>query len=222
MYSFRNPEPLISESDESDIPSESPSNQDTETLDCSQYHLDPETTPYQTSSFLPLPFPDMASSTTPSATSASIKKKLKTPTPFSGKREDLRKFLQEIKIYLLENGDAYPTNLEKVLFVLSYMSDGDANSWKEEYFDTAEQEAAQKKSALNLGTYNTLIDQIVKDFSPYNAPKDAIYEMKELKMGNTTIEEHVSKFKMLVTKSKLAKNDAVVEYFRETLPIPLQ
>jgi macrodomain Ter protein organizer (MatP/YcbG family) len=46
--------------------------------------------------------------------------------------------------------------------------------------------------------------------------------MKELKMGGASIEEHVSKFKMLVTKSKLTKNDAVVEYFRESLPIPLQ
>ena len=159
--------------------------------------------------------------TTPTA-SAHIKKKLKTPTPFSGKREDLWKFLQEIKIYLLANGDAYPTDLDKVLFVLSYMCDGDANSWKEEYFDTAEQKAAQDGSRLSLGTYDELIDLIVKDFSPYDAPKDAIYEMKELKMGNTTIEEHVAKFKMLVTKSKLAKNDAVVEYFRESLPIPLQ
>ena len=43
-----------------------------------------------------------------------------------------------------------------------------------------------------------------------------------MKMGNTSIEEHVAKFKMLVTKSKLEKNEAVVEYFRETLPIPLQ
>ena len=41
-------------------------------------------------------------------------------------------------------------------------------------------------------------------------------------MGNASIEEHVAKFKMLVTKSKLEKNEAVVEYFRETLPIPLQ
>ena len=46
--------------------------------------------------------------------------------------------------------------------------------------------------------------------------------MKELKLGKTSIEEHVSKFKMLVTKSKLAKNYAVAEYFRETLPIQLQ
>ena len=46
--------------------------------------------------------------------------------------------------------------------------------------------------------------------------------MKEMKMGNTLIEEHVAMFKMLVTKLKLEKNEAVVEYFRETLPIPLQ
>jgi hypothetical protein len=151
------------------------------------------------------------------------KKKLNTPTPFTGRREDLRKFLQEVKIYLLANGDGYPTDLDKVLFVISYMNEGDMNSWKEEFFDTAEQTAAQMLGAkINLGTYNDLIKKIVEDFSPYDAPKDAIYEMKELKMGNSSIEEHVSKFKMLVTKLKLAKNDAVVEYFKESLPIALQ
>ena len=49
---------------------------------------------------------------------------------------------------------------------------------------------------------------------------ELLYEMKEMKMGNASIEEHVAKFKMLVTKSKLEKNEAVVEYFRETLPFP--
>ena len=44
-------------------------------------------------------------------------------------------------------------------------------------------------------------------------PKDTIYKMKEMKMGNFLIEEHVVKFKMLVTKSKLVKNKAVIEYF---------
>ena len=41
-------------------------------------------------------------------------------------------------------------------------------------------------------------------------------------MHATATTMYVSKFKMLVTKSKLAKNDAVAEYFRETLPIQLQ
>ena len=160
--------------------------------------------------------------TSPTPTSATTKKKLRPPTPFSGKREDLRKFLQEIKIFLLGNADAYPSDLDKILFVLSYMSEGDTNSWKEEFFDSAEQVAAQTGTTLTLGTYKNFIAEIEKDFSPYDAPKDAIYEMKELKLGKSSIEEHVSKFKMLVTKSKLAKNDAVAEYFRETLPIQLQ
>ena len=80
--------------------------------------------------------------------SKDAKRKLKTPTPFSGKREDLRKFLQEIKIYLMANSDAYPDDLDKILFVLSYMSEGDANSWKEEFFDTAEQTAAQNNATI--------------------------------------------------------------------------
>ena len=54
-------------------------------------------------------------------------------------------------------------------------------------FYTAKQKAAQNSSPLSLETYKELIDLIVKDFSSYDALKDAIYEMKELKMGNTTI-----------------------------------
>ena len=49
-------------------------------------------------------------------------------------------------------------------------------------------ELTKNNSPLSLGTYKELIDLIVKDFSPYDAPKDAIYEMKELKMGNTIIQ----------------------------------
>ena len=149
----------------------------------------------------PTPETEMMADGNASGTTASREtKKMKAPTPFSSKREDLRKFLQEIKIYLLANGDVYPSNMDKVLFVLSYMSEGDANSWKEEFFETAEQTASQNGGTLDLGTYDNLITKITADFSPYDAPKDAIYEMKEMRMGsNTSIEEHVSKFKMLVT-----------------------
>ena len=221
--SYREPEPQIPDTDEEDTSyttPQTPSDFNPADLSHSQFPFNPEERTPNPNPFRPLILPpNMADSTT---TSIGIKKNLKTPAPYSGKREDLRKFLQGVKIYLLANADAYPDDLDKILFVLSYMSEGDAASWKEEFFDTAEQASMAAGTALNLGTYKKLIDAIVKDFSPYDAPKDAIYEMKELKMGNTSVEEHVAKFKMLVTKSKLAKNDAVVEYFRETLPIPLQ
>ena len=92
----------------------------------------------------------------PTTASAATKKKLRPPTPFTGKREDLRKFLQEIKIFLLGNADAYPSDMDKILFVLSYMSEGDANSWKEEFFDSAEQISAQAGTTLTLGHTRTL------------------------------------------------------------------
>ena len=75
------------------------------------------------------------------AASIGINKNLKMPIPYSCKREDLRKFLQEVKIYLLANADTYPDDQDKVLFILSYMSEGDATSWKEEFFDSKEQTA---------------------------------------------------------------------------------
>jgi hypothetical protein len=88
--------------------------------------------------------------------------------------------LQEVKIFLLANHEAYPNDIDRILFVLSYMSEGDANSWKEEYFETAEQKAAQDGAPLTFGAYTDFIDLLTKDFSPYDAPKDAIYEMKEM------------------------------------------
>ena len=121
------------------------------------------------------------------------------------------------------HGEITRSNEDKILFVISYMSDRDANAWKEEYFEAAEQSAAQTNSLdPTLGSYEEFIKKLTNDFSPYNAPKDAIHNMKEMQMNNTPIEEHVAKFKMLVTKSKLAKNDAVIEYFCETLTFSLQ
>ena len=143
--------------------------------------------------------------------------------PYSGKHEDLWNFLLEVKIYLWGNKSLYPNDEDKILFVISYMSDGDANAWKEEYFEAAKQAAAQTNSPdPTLGTYEQFIKKLTNNFSPYDAPKDAIHDMKEMQMNNTPIEEHVAKFKMLVTKSKLEKNDAVIEYFRDTLPYALQ
>ena len=87
----------------------------------------------------------------------------------------------------MANSGIYTSDLDKVLFVLSYMTEGDANSWKKEFYDTAEQKAAQDGLTISLGTYKELMDLIINVFSPYDAPKDTIYEMKEMKMGNALI-----------------------------------
>ena len=60
-------------------------------------------------------------------------------------------------------------------------------------------------------------------FQPYDTPGDALKEMKILRIGNRSIEEHNARFKMIVTKSGLDKTSpTVIDYYRETLNVPLQ
>ena len=54
--------------------------------------------------------------------------KLNQPKPFSGKREDLKKFLQDTNLYLLVNKKVYNTDIKKIAFTLSFMNEGDAAS----------------------------------------------------------------------------------------------
>ena len=98
------------------------------------------------------------------------------------------------------------------------MNKGDAASWKEQLL-----EDAMALPTFDLGTWDQFKKDLNNTFKPYYAPGDAQEEMKTIKMGNNTIEEHITRFKMLVTMSDLNdKSPAVVDYFRDFLSIPLQ
>ena len=76
---------------------------------------------------------------------------------------------------------------------------------------------------FDLGTWDQFKKDLNDAFKPYDTPGDAQEEMKSIEMGNNMIEEHIAKFKMLVTTSDLNNNSpAVVNYFRDSLSIPLQ
>ena len=67
------------------------------------------------------------------------------------------------------------------------------------------------------------MENLEKSFSPYDRPGNALEEMKQLKFTNDkSIDEHVSKFKLLVAQSGLGHSAAVINLFRETLPYSLQ
>ena len=48
--------------------------------------------------------------------------KLNPPKPFTGKRTDLNRFLQDIFGYLFINNDYYDTDEKKIGFVLSFLT----------------------------------------------------------------------------------------------------
>ena len=119
---------------------------------------------------------------------------------------------------MLVNNKVYDTDIKKIAFALSFMNEGDAASWKEQML-----EDAMALPTFDLGTWAQFKKDLNDAFKPYDAPGDAWEEMKTIKMGNNTIEEHIARFKILVTTSDLNNNSpAVVDYFRDSLSIPLQ
>ena len=61
------------------------------------------------------------------------KTKLNLPKVFTGKRTDLQRFLQDTFVFLTVNKEHYNTNDKKIAFVMSFMTDGDAALWKQEF-----------------------------------------------------------------------------------------
>jgi len=60
-------------------------------------------------------------------------------------------------------------------------------------------------------------------FEPYDSEGDTLEEMKALRIEDVPIDEHIAKYKMLITKAKLKEeNPVVIDLFRETLSVSLQ
>ena len=128
-------------------------------------------------------------------------------------------------MYLQINKKKYDTDIAKIGFVLALMNDGDAATWKEQVLDQAADEAAAiGATELNLGTYAAFKKALQESFQPYDAPRDALAQMKQLRMKQSdSIDGHIAKFKMLLVASKIrTKSSVVVDLFRESLFVALQ
>jgi hypothetical protein len=116
------------------------------------------------------------------------------------------------------NEDIYDNDRKKIGYALTFMDKGDAKSWK-----TAFLQNATAQTGLDLGTWADFLTKLKEDFKPYDAPGDALDELIALKMGNSLIEDHIAKFKVLLKKSQVPDDSpSATDYFRKTLNIPLQ
>ena len=146
------------------------------------------------------------------------------PSPFSGRRGDLKKFLMTCKMHLQANQAIYNNDKKKMVFVLSFMTEGDTATWREQWLDDLDAKAkAANKTEMDFGTLADLIKLLKADFAAYNTPGDALETMKNLRYDNkTSIEDHILRFRTLLTQSGMKESISVIDYFRQTLPINLQ
>ena len=99
------------------------------------------------------------------------------------------------------------------------MNKGDAKSWKAQYVRSQMNDEGE----INLGAWTEFWKLLIEAFLPYDAPGDALKELTNLKIGNHSIEDHISQFKVLLQKlGVLKESPAAIDYFRRTLNVPLQ
>ena len=98
------------------------------------------------------------------------------------------------------------------------MNDGDAAAWKSQYLTDM-----TTPTGLNLTGWTQFQTDLQTAFKPYDAPGDALEKITALKMGNASIEDHIARYKILITKEGILKNSpAAIDYFRKFLNVPLQ
>src|ERR1700677_1597579 len=69
----------------------------------------------------------------PSNSNETKELRINPPTHFTGNRDDLNNFIQDCTLYLTLNRAVYETDKKKIIFMLSYMTEGTARAWKEAF-----------------------------------------------------------------------------------------
>ena len=161
--------------------------------------------------------------TQPGNTNDAREVKMNYPKTFTGNRNETKRFMQDCDLYLTINDKIYDTDMKKIGFVTALMNDGDAASWKEQFIENCIVTSGANNTPLTLGTFLAFKHDLHEAFTPYDAPGDALEKMKNLRMkSDDSIDDHVAKFKMLVTSSGLSTSAAIIDLYRESLPNALQ
>jgi Domain of unknown function (DUF4939) len=145
---------------------------------------------------------------------------LNKPEACNGNRDGFKEFLQNIEVYMDVNHKTYNNDLRKIAFVLSFMTTGSAAIWKAQFIKEAYAKPAPANPNDRLGTYTQLRKDLMEAFLMFDSVGDTLDELQSLrKKKMESINEHIAKFKMLATKSKIdTMNPLSIELFKETLP----
>ena len=76
---------------------------------------------------------------------------------------------------------------------------------------------------LDFGKYEEFLELLKKDFAEYDAPGDTLDKMKMLRYDpKMSIDDHISRFKGLMTHTGMKESLSIIDMFWETLPVNLQ
>ena len=138
--------------------------------------------------------------------------RINLPKEFTGDRNDVSSFLQDVDLYFIINLHIYDTDDKKIVFILSFLTDGAAQTWKESFLT----EKTKKEGGYNLGTATTFTTVLKDAFSPSDIAGNAQAGLRNLKQTGSA-NEYVSQLRILAGQSGIISSIALIGYFMEGL-----
>ncbi|PPQ93156.1 hypothetical protein CVT25_010780 [Psilocybe cyanescens] len=117
------------------------------------------------------------------------------------------------------NKDIYDTEPKQIVFILSYMQEGNTVIWKQQF---VQNKLNLDTEDIKLPTYREFINEFQKAFKPEEEDIDALDKLKMLRQKNLTAEQLVTKFKLLVGEAGMSNdsdtaNKLLIEMFKTAL-----
>jgi len=141
---------------------------------------------------------------------------LKKPEPFDGNRRKVDDFIYACDLFFEGSADKdFPTDKQKIIFILSYMSDGEALRWRKNYIET---KVRQTDGVYKWPTKAVFLAAFKAAFLNEDEKEESIRKLDNINQGNRTAEEYVNEFRLTVSKAGLpTDNDMIVRIFRKGL-----
>ena len=148
---------------------------------------------------------------------------LNKPDAYDGNRENFKKFLQDVEIYMDINLEVYQNDLIKIAFVLSFMNSGPAVTWKYQFVEEKNKLPPSANPNDKLRQYANFQKDLITAFSVFDSVGDALDTLRGLWMKiGSSINEHLAQFKLLAAATEIDINHALmIELFKETLTLAL-
>ena len=121
------------------------------------------------------------------------------PTPFTGDRTKIENFIQECDVYLNINNTIYDMDTAKIAFVISFITAGEAQKWKEQFIHSI-----TSNSRMMFPTFSVFMMKLQDAFKAVNPIDSAMQKLALLQQGNRPVEEMITDFRLLVRDARLS------------------
>jgi len=122
----------------------------------------------------------LAVATLPGAVAPIPKEKSCHPEPFT-KRSEYETFRRQLTIFFRANGDVYPSDLDKIYFTLTLMTEGMPGQWAQNFIEKVEAQTIDGNIPDTAwGTFEEFQTSLKESFADPNKGKTAYNNLKTL------------------------------------------